>query len=197
MIDEGYIKFNCRWIEAGAVERSDGDDINHVRNRLFELGLIGVYEDGIGFGNVSVRSLGEAKFIISGTQTGGIPVLNESHYTRVLQYDLTNNSLLCKGPVKASSESLTHAALYEAGASAKAILHIHHDDLWKKLLNQIPTTSKYVPYGTPEMALEIKRLFRETNLLREKILVMAGHPGGIISFGENPKEAAASILRYF
>ena len=189
MIDEGYIKFNCHWIKGKAPRLREVNEMNRVRTELHEKKLIGVYEDGVGFGNISVRAKGKAKFIVSGTQTGQIPVLNENHYAFVLDYDLSENSLTCEGRVKASSESLTHAALYDLSPDIGAIIHIHHPDFWRKLLNRIPTTKKEVPYGTPEMALEMKRLYQESDLPEKKILVMAGHEEGILAFGSYFSEA--------
>jgi len=38
-----------------------------------------------------------------------------------------------------------------------------------------------VAYGTPEMAYEIIRLFKGSDVRSKKIFVMAGHRGGILS----------------
>jgi ribulose-5-phosphate 4-epimerase/fuculose-1-phosphate aldolase len=99
--------------------------------------------------------------------------------------------------IKASSESLTHATLYACDDTINAVIHIHHLEKWKSLLNVVPTTEAAVPYGTPEMAFEIQRLFRETNVASEKIIAMGGHEEGIISFGETIDEAASKLLHYF
>ena len=69
------------------------------------------------------------------------------------------------------------------------MIHCHDSDLWATLLNRAPTTSKAVAYGTPEMAYEIMRLFKETDVQSRKILVMAGHEGGIVTFGKNLEDA--------
>ena len=50
-------------------------------------------------------------------------------------------------------------------------------------------TSETVAYGTPEMACEIMGLFKETDVQSRKILVMAGHEGGIVAFGKNLQNA--------
>ena len=44
------------------------------------------------------------------------------------------------------------------------------------------------------MANEIKRLFDETALNKEKILVMGGHREGIISFGKDLEEAGSILI---
>jgi L-ribulose-5-phosphate 4-epimerase len=67
--------------------------------------------------------------------------------------------------------------------------------LWRTLLNRIPTTSNSVAYGTPEMAYEIMRLFRASDAQSREILVMAGHEGGIVTFGKNLEDAFAVLTR--
>ena len=195
-MQEGYIKFNCNWIKAGPVSQDYIRKINVWRDKLYTLRLIGVYEDGIGFGNISMRFEGNT-FIITGSATGGLKQLNENHFTLVTSYDLEQNSLECKGPIKASSESLTHAAIYESTREVQAVIHVHNIKLWKKLINKVPTTRSDAEYGTPEMAREIKRLFTETEIKEKKILVMGGHEEGIITFGENLDEAGEKLLEYF
>ena len=193
-MDEGYIKFNLVWKKDKPVNRHKIQQINDWRSRLFELGLIGVYQNGIGFGNISIRS-GDNDFLITGSATGGIKQLNENHYAVVNEYDLRKNNLVCTGPVKASSESLTHAVIYECSPQSNAVIHIHNLTMWKQLLFVKPTTSVSVPYGTPEMAEEIKRLFEDGSLSREKVIVMGGHEEGIIAFGETVNEAGELLLR--
>ena len=122
--------------------------------------------------------------------------MNGKHYTRVLDFDLSRNTLTCQGPVKASSESLTHAALYETCVEAQAIIHVHHKKLWKTLKHQVPTSDAKVPYGTPEMATEIRRLIETTDLPKKKILVMAGHEEGVVTFGKDCEEAGKILFRH-
>ncbi|MFM7715218.1 MAG: class II aldolase/adducin family protein, partial [Microcystis sp.] len=52
MIDEGYVKYNCTWIPDCSLISSEIAELNYWRNRLYRLGLIGQYDNGIGFGNV-------------------------------------------------------------------------------------------------------------------------------------------------
>ncbi len=195
-MDEGYIKFNCIWKKCKPVAKTKLTQLNHWRTKLFSLGLIGAYDNGVGFGNISVRDQ-ENKFIITGSATGNLPNLSQEHYVLVDTYNIEENSLVCIGPIKASSESLSHAAIYDTSKNTHAVIHVHNFTLWKNLLDKIPTTKKNVAYGTPEMANEIKRLFRETNVSEEKIIVMAGHEEGIISFGKDLYEAGEILLRKF
>ena len=192
-MDEGYIKFNCERIPSDDIPLDKVAALNMYREIMYNKGLIGMYPDGIGFGNISIRC-DENTFLISGTATGGIPVLDKSHYSLVTDYNLQTNRLICKGPINASSESLTHALIYESSPSTNAVIHIHNLALWNQLMHKVPTSDNLVPYGTPEMAKEIKRLFEETSLSNEKIMVMGGHEEGIISFGKNLEEAANVLL---
>ena len=47
------------------------------------------------------------------------------------------------------------------------------------------------------MANEITRLFDEQKLSQHKIFAMAGHHGGIVSFGKNLAHAAELLLNEF
>lgn len=192
-MDEGYIKFNCNWIPSDDIPLDKVAALNVWRAIMYEKELIGMYPDGIGFGNISMRC-DDGTFLISGSASGGLATLTEAHYALVTEYDLSTNSVTCKGPLKASSESLTHALIYECSAAANAVIHIHNLDMWGRLMHQVPTSSETVAYGTPAMANEIKRLFAETKLGEEKILVMGGHREGIISFGNNLEEAGNVLL---
>ena len=191
-MDEGVIKFHCDWFDKDLAVTVPAD-LLHWRDRMQEAGLIGVYKAiNIGYGNISVMQ--KEGMLISGSQTGHIDQLKTEGYALVTEYSIDNNSLKCEGRVKASSESLTHLAFYEADEEIKAIVHVHHKALWESLLHKVPTSSATVPYGTPAMANEIKRLFIETNLPKRKLMAMAGHEEGLIAFGTTLKEAANLLL---
>ncbi len=196
-MDEGFIKYKCDWVQAESLPRYKIQDLIQWRDRLFTLGLIGVYDNGIEFGNISVRLGGSMQFVVSGTQTGHLPTLEPKHYTTVTEFSLENNHLTCCGPVQASSESLTHAAIYSIQPDVNAIIHVHHPQLWQELLSKVPTTRPEVPYGTPQMATEMFRLFEQEDLSCQKILVMAGHEDGIITFGKDLYQAGEVLLQYY
>lgn len=194
--NEGVIKFNCHWTPSGPLDSALLEEINAWRDKLFALNLIGVTEDGIGYGNISIR-FKENEFIISGSGTGRLDKLNESHYALVTDYSVAENSLRSTGPIIASSESLTHAMIYDNADSMHAVMHVHHDHLWNQLLRRFPATAPGVEYGTPEMAREIVRLFKEEGLLKNRIFAMAGHHGGVVCFGRNLDEAGELLLNHF
>lgn len=196
-MDEGAIKFECRWTEGPGPGAADVDVLVRLRNALHALGLIGEYPNGVGFGNVSARGRAPGiphEFFITGTQTGGLPELTSEQVTRVTSYDIAGNSVSCIGRLPASSESLTHAALYECSRDVRAVVHVHSTDAWNRLRGVIPTTRDDVPYGTPAMAHEISRLYRDTDLAEGCVAVMGGHLDGIISFGSTLDDAASSLI---
>ncbi len=150
--------------------------------------------NGIGFGNLSIRDGATDNFYITGSATGGIPELTLADCAKVVAYDFERNWLQYEGSTIPSSESLTHAAIYESDAKAGAIIHCHDSRLWAAVLNQAPTSSKTIDYGTPQLAYEIMQLFKQTDVQSRKILVMAGHAAGILTLGKDLEEAFAVLM---
>jgi L-ribulose-5-phosphate 4-epimerase len=190
-----YIKFTCERAATKITPFVGLAELNAYRRKLLQLRLIGVDSNGVGFGNLSMRDGATRNFYITGSATGGLPELTLANCARVVAYDFKRNWLRCAGAAVASSESLTHAAVYESDTRAGAVIHCHDSKLWTALLNQAPTSSKAVEYGTPEMAYEVLRLFNLSDVKSRKILVMAGHEGGIVAFGRDLEEAFAVLMR--
>ena len=191
-MEDGVIKFSCDWSQE-PLGLPVSVELIQWRDKMHQLGLIGVYEKlGVGYGNISIKT--PQGIFISGSQTGHIYPIQGKDFSLIDSYSIEKNQVSCRGEVKASSESLTHAAVYEADDTINAVIHIHHQQLWLDLMDKVPTSSKDVPYGTPQMAGEIKRLFDESTLSQDKIMVMAGHEEGIIAFGKDLEEAGAVIL---
>ena len=193
--DEGYIKYDIDWMPGPAPDVDAARDLDRWRRPLFDAGLIGEYVDlGIGYGNISKRCGAAGQFLISGTQTGHLADTDERHYALVTNVDIDANSVRCSGPVKASSEAMTHAAIYALDERIAAVVHVHSKPLWKKYLGVLPTTDGNIPYGTPDMARELARLFAASDLGGMGVAVMAGHEEGLISFGPTLEAAARRML---
>jgi len=197
MVGEGYIKFNCERIDDDIlIPAKTFDELSKWRQTMFESGLIGVYSNGIGYGNLSVRAAAGG-FYISGTATGELPVLGQKHYSLVTSWSLSLNSLICKGRINASAESLSHAAIYESLLDVGAVIHIHHKGMWEKYISNLPTTSPGILHGTPEMATEIANIVKTLIPGQDTILVMGGHEDGIIAWGKTTDAAGECILKYY
>jgi len=190
-----YVKFSCEPLAGEIASFSGLAELNEYRRKLLDLHLIGVDPKGIGFGNLSVRDGATKNFYITGSATGGIPELVLANCAKVVACDFERNRIRYEGSAMPSSESLTHAAIYESDATARAAIHCHNSKLWAALLNQAPATSKAAEYGTPEMAYEIMQLFTRTDAQSRKIVVMAGHEGGILTFGRDLEDAFAVLMR--
>ena len=190
-----YVKFTYQRARADIAPFDALAELNACRRKLLEQRLMGVDSNGVGFGNLSVRDGVSGNFYITGSATGGLPELIPTDCVRVVAYDFARNWLRYEGVAIPSSESLTHAAIYESDPSTSAAIHCHDSGLWATLLHRAPTTSKSVAYGTPEMAYEITRLFKGTDLRSRKILAMAGHEVGIVTFGKNLEDAFDVVMR--
>lgn len=193
---EGIIKFSCILKPAVPIDQKNIAELNRCRTELFDLGLIGATDEGIGFGNISVR-LNKSEFIISASQTGQYRILEPGHFSIVQKCNFSQNKVQAAGAINPSSESLTHAAVYSSDIDIKAVIHVHNKKLWNFLLlpSFIKTPSE-AQYGTPELAQAIKKLFKETEIINQKIFAMAGHEDGVIAFGKNLTETKKNLLKY-
>jgi len=190
-----YIKFSCERAATRITSFAGLAELNVYRRKLLDLRLIGVDPNGIGFGNLSVRDGATDNFYITGSATGGIHELTVADCAKVVECDFERNRIRYEGSALPSSESLTHAAIYESDATAGAVIHCHDSKLWAAVLNEAPTTSKAADYGSDEMANEIMQLFTRTDVESRKIVVMAGHEAGILTFGKDLEEAFAVLMR--
>ncbi len=194
-LDEGYIKYTSRWTPGPPIDAGASAMLERWRRPLFAAGLIGYYDDlDVGYGNLSIRCGEPGQFLISGTQTGRIARTTPDHYALVTAYDIEENEVACTGPVQASSEAMTHAAIYELSESIDAVVHVHSRPLWDRHLNRLRTAAADVAYGTPAMAKELTRLYCDTKFSVLGVAVMAGHEEGLIGFGTTLAEATGRIL---
>jgi len=203
-IDDGVIKYDrSNFTQCEALNYSEYAILENWRSLLFKLNLIGEYpEEQVGFGNMSesqnysdFSDFKGTQFVITGTQTGKHSKLNGEHYTRVLGYDITHQKIHVHGPIEASSEALTHAAIYEANPKIKAVFHIHSKEIWNgMIIDNLPATREEIPYGTLEMANAVKDLINGSS---SGIICMKGHEDGVIAYAENAERAGELILELY
>lgn len=189
--DEGYIKYQCRWHKDDhLIPNNLFGQIDPVRNLMMVRKLIGCYDDGIGFGNISIRDSGHPeRFYITGSATGHIKTGGTALYALVERWDIPGNTLWSRGPVQASSESMSHAVIYETLPEVMAVIHIHHFAYWKRGIAELPATPEHIAYGTPEMAEAIRSVILASHMNHYGVLAMKGHEEGLIMYGRSMEEA--------
>ena len=201
---EGIIKFQLNFTPASSLPAAEIAAINAWRARLYQQRLIGqdpLRYGGYGYGNLSQRLPPDdappprRRFLISGSQTGNLATLGPEHYAIVEAWFPAQNRIVATGPIRPSSESLTHGAVYALDAAIRVVLHVHSPELWQQAAALgIPTTNAAVPYGSPAMAAEVARLYRESTMAARCIFSMGGHEDGIVAFGQTAAAAGAVLL---
>jgi len=182
-MDEGYIKFHLDHDKSAPPESSTLTNLLKARDALHQLRLIGVMEDGIGFGNISIRKNGTNQFIITASATGSIYPITKQQVSLVTSFDIKTNSLSCRGLLPASSESLSHGAVYLANPLISAVAHVHSALLYESLpIEGWPVTTKSAAFGTPAIAIAISEAVQNSGQ-NSGLIVMGGHEDGILSFG--------------
>lgn len=203
---DGVIKFGADHRDTPLTESRYGDlaaSLIAWRAIFAHVGAIGQVTSrygGVGFGNVSGR-LGPfpgapraRPFLITGTQTGGRDCLGLEDFCVVERWDIGRNHVHSHGAIMPSSESMTHGAIYDLGPHIRFVFHGHCPVLWQAARAlRLPTTDPQVPYGTPGMAREVGRLYRESPLAEGRVLAMGGHEDGIIAFGRTADEAGSAF----
>jgi ribulose-5-phosphate 4-epimerase/fuculose-1-phosphate aldolase len=205
---EGVIRFENSHEMRGLDERVHGETarvLSAWREILAGLQVLGQdpsrYE-GLGYGNVSARvgpfgdvPRGRRRFLVTGTQTGGVARATLREFCLVESWDVERNQVASAGPAAPSSESLTHAALYDASPATRVVLHAHAPELWRQARALgLPVTYEGAANGTPAMAREVLRLYREGTLSSTRIAAMGGHADGIIVFGSTAEEAGTTLV---
>lgn len=202
---DGIIKFELRYTPGDALPEEELINIGNIRSLLRALGLIGqdpARYGGYGFGNISHRippfpaKKHHRRFVITGTQTGHLDVLGPEHYAIVNVCVPSQNLIEATGPIKPSSESLTHGAVYDLSAWTRCVIHVHSPKMWNaaERLN-LPTTDPDVPYGSPELAAEVERLHAESDLRKRRVFAMGGHEDGVIAYGRTLNSAINALLK--
>ena len=193
-MDEGYIKFTVHLTPGDVAWSDDLARLNELRTELHDLGLVGLLPDGVGYGNVSLRVADSAQFIISGTATGGPRVLAPADYARVEAFDPVANEVCCTGRIRASSESMSHGAVYAAAPAVNCVIHVHSRALFDFMLaHGYPQTPAAAAYGTPAMAAAVTALVRADGG-PAGVFVTAGHDEGVIAYGRDVAEARRVLL---
>ena len=192
-MDDGYIKYSSKRRDGVVPKSAQLDALNQARTSLFDLGLIGIYPDGIGYGNLSVRASGN-QFVITASATGGYRILQHEQYCLVEAFSAELNHVQARGVLHASSEAMTHGAIYAANPAVHCVVHVHSRQLFGYwLASKRLATPADIPYGTPAMAQAVSHLAMNQPKL-PVLFAMAGHDEGIVAYGANVATTHALLL---
>jgi ribulose-5-phosphate 4-epimerase/fuculose-1-phosphate aldolase len=203
MQDEGVIKYDqSRFTYMATLPRHEYVTIEKYRKILNEMNLVSAYANGLGYGNISMRKnyghilrTKNPQFIITGSQTGHIKDLTGEHYTRVLDCDIDAFAVTAQGALKASSETVTHAAIYAMNPHIGAVVHFHHKKIWNHMIGGgYESTGKWVLYGTYEMAIAVRDCIGDNT---QGTFVMKGHEEGGVAYGPNLSTALHLIAAIY
>jgi ribulose-5-phosphate 4-epimerase/fuculose-1-phosphate aldolase len=202
VIDDGVIKYDrSNFTYCDRISEIECRDLEYQRKKLYHENLIGECPiHKVGFGNISVKydlqqyhSTTNPQFIITGTQTGKFSELNSTQYTRVIDFDIENLKLHSMGALEASSEALTHAAIYLSNPQIGGIVHVHSSSIWNGIITNTQfTTSKNIPYGTKEMAHAVMAFSKNHHT---GYFAMKGHEDGVVAFAPTIEEATVITLQ--
>lgn len=194
---EGVIKFDLTHHPKPLEPNDEWQTLNAWRSILFQLQLIGQnpnrYE-GLGFGNISVR-LSSERFLITGSQTGHLEPLTLEHYCLVTHADPHRNQIESEGLIRPSSETLTHAAIYQCDSQIRAVIHVHDPLIWHHCeALGLAVTPAHIPYGTRQMAESVQQLIQHQKQPTQSVFGMLGHEDGIVSFGTSLAQAGKELI---
>ncbi len=192
---EGVVKYSLEFTQTEALEFEKIQEIEETRVDLYALNLIGAYEDGIGFGNISQKEENSSKFFITATQTGHLKDLKSEDYSLVEKVDFESFTTYASGASKPSSEALTHGCIYELDKDINAIIHVHNEKLWRYMLENGYVSTSDVEYGSLEMVQDIQKIYSTLTPLDNRAFVMKGHFEGVFTFGKTMQEAKEELYK--
>ena len=94
-MDDGYIKYRSERRNGVFATTPLFSDLNQFRTILFDLKLVGMYPNGVGYGNLSMRT-GPNQFIVTASATGGFRTLRDNQYCLVEEFSIEQNWVRCK-----------------------------------------------------------------------------------------------------
>lgn len=173
------------------------------RDILFRLDLIGQHPDkyeGFAFGNLSTKYADHTDddvFVITASQTSGAVQLEADHLVTIREANLSRFWVEAEGAEPPSSETLTHAMIYQADKRARCVLHIHNPAMWhhRAKLN-LPETPESVSYGTQAMVSAVAELL-DQHQSRPLVFATAGHQDGIFVLGTHLRDCGGLLVTYY
>lgn len=197
---EGVIRFEyaLEIRPAPGTESTEFARLNAWRSILHRLSLLGQCPsryDGFGYGNVSLRpDAGDPAFLVTASQTSGLPVAASTDWTRVDAADLRTFHVVATGSLPPSSEAMTHAMIYAADPAMRCVLHVHCPEIWRRTeALGVPATPAHITYGTPDLAAAVAGLLQSTTV-RPLVFTTLGHEDGVFACGTDIDATAHALI---
>lgn len=167
------------------------------RNVLRRLGLLGQDPQrygGLGFGNLSLRDAGSPEqFVITASQTAGFPELEDGDLVRITHSNPTRFWVDALGHQPPSSETLSHAMIYQSDPEVGCVFHVHSPDIWLRADDlALPCTEESVPYGSAAMAEAVAGLLREHG--SPLTFATLGHQDGVFACAADARSAGDALV---
>lgn len=194
---EGVTKYRLTYRRSAPADASLCAALIAWRWILAQLGMVGQDPGryhGLGFGNLSQRVESPGGFLITGTQTGALESLTADHFCLVSETDTDANTVSARGPVKPSSEALTHGTVYAARPDVEFVFHCHHPLIWHAGDRLgLPRTPTDIAYGTAAMASAMAAVLAPPAAL-PRLVVMGGHEDGLVAAGRTAEETGSLLV---
>ncbi|MFU8816464.1 MAG: class II aldolase/adducin family protein [Pseudomonadales bacterium] len=197
---EGTIRFAYS-LEAPIGAVADADTVAALRGWrevLRRLGLLGQHParyGGLGFGNMSARDPARPdQMIITASQSSGAETLEDDDLVRIVRSNPARFWVDAVGRQPPSSETLTHAMIYQADAAVRWVFHAHSPDIWRRATALgLPATPAAVAYGSTAMVEAVAQLIaaQEPGPLA---FVTHGHEDGVFACGASAEEAGSALV---
>ncbi len=171
-------------------------ELDNYRNSLREKGLIGVYPNGTGHGNVAILAE-DGSLIVTATQTQATKYLDQNGYALIPpEADVDQEDVPYEGTQIPSSESRTLLAIARRRPLVTAVVHIHHQEGQQRAieLGIVESAGRY-GYGTIGFAHEaidvVDRIDEDTGAFGTP-----SHPDGLFFYGRTIDEAYQQTVEY-
>ena len=201
---EGTINFAYDLKTANLAEAAWSDEVlggiaqlSAWRSILYTLELIGQNTGrygGFAYGNLSMRIEDSERFIVTASQTSGATKLYVNHLVLIEETNIARFWVEATGLEPPSSETITHAMIYQGEPRARFVFHVHSNEIWKhREALRLPQTPAEVAYGSEAMAEAVVQLL-EQHQIRPLIFATAGHEDGIFALGYHAQECGSLLV---
>lgn len=162
------------------------------------LDLLGQHRDryqGFGYGNLSSRDGSRPdEFVITASQTAGAPDFDDSSLVRITHSNVARFWVDAVGQQPPSSETLTHAIVYQADRSIGWVFHVHCPEIWQRHADLgLPATPEHAPCGSAAMADAVEVLLARHHV-RPVVFVTLGHEDGVFACGTDAAATGNALV---